>query len=313
MKTSLKYLAGVSFLTLALIGCGKKEKPESEQIKTKAPTEEVATPEVAPRPLIDCDSPNIKNNVVSAVGDEMLQNALSQVKGKNLEQQLKSRLATTGIEIQNAVYENGECHADLHVVLSEQDVNFINKTLAKERVASLEEQAIESGVALVGANRLVSKFTFNVDGEAVSIDTQNPIFAIASKVLAKAATAINSENRTTARRDNNNAGHQTHIVPPPNVPIRQAPQPQPIPQIQQQSRPPRPENAILQDDDVPKNERQADTVQQVEKTPSEKPATKADKPAETATKTESKPTESKKQHTHNDNTEVTIVEGDDTY
>lgn len=311
MKTSLKYLAGISFLALALAGCGKKEKPEPEQTKAKAQTQEVAEPEVAPRPLVECDSATIKNDAVSAVGDELLQSALAQVKGKSLEQQLRSRLAATGIEIQNAVYENGECHADLHIVLSEQDVNFINKTLAKERVASLEEQAIEAGVALVGTNRLVSKFTFNADGEAVSIDKQNPIFAIASKVLAKAATAINSENRTTARRDNHGTV-QPNIVPPPNVPIRQAPQPQPIPQPQPQSRPPRPENAILQDDDVPKNERQAEAVEQSGNASDEKPA-KADKPVQAPAKTENKPAEVKKQHTHDDNTEVTIVEGNDTY
>lgn len=333
MKKHIKFVFGLSLMALALAGCGKKEEP-----KESKPTQtEVAQPTVNERPPVVCDDATIKNNIANIVTQELLKASMAELgNAKNisaLEQHLKSRLAQTQIDVQNATYQNGECQGELHITLDASDVAAANKAFASARVASLDERAVESGVSLLGANRLVSNFVYQADGEAIAMNTSNPAITLASKALAQATIATLNQNQATARRHSGSSYQAPTITAPPVVapapvprsqPQYQAPQPQ---QPQVQRRNPTPETAILRDEDVPARERQSEPApsqeppisaserekvqsQETQAQPKSEPKAETKPQPKPEPKTEPQP---KAQTPKDDRSEITIVESDETY
>lgn len=310
MKT-FNYLACVSAVALALtgmVGCTKKDSPEPQ-----AQAEiEVATPEVVDRPAAVCDDVSLKNRVVSLVRDELYTasvRGLGNGASDELSLQLKARLSGLDIDLQNVSEDGGECRGQLHVVLPNEEIAFANKTFSGAGVASLEEQAIEKDVSLMGGNRLVGDFVFQADGEALAIDNNTPVIALASETMATAVRSMNRQNLANAKRETARIGQESSdIIPAPTVQIRPVELP-PLPQV------PTPEEAILQPEDVPsgvpqtvepkaepKTEPKADLQAQTESKPTAEPKTEP--------KPEPKPEPKSEKPASN---EITIVETDETY
>lgn len=330
MKPTFKYLACVSAMTLMLggmVGCSKKDSPEPQ-----AEAEiEVAKPEVVERPVVVCDDISIKNRVVSLVQDELYHSSvrlLGDGASTELAQQLKARLSALEIDLQNLSEEGGECHAQLHIVLPSEEIAFANKTFSAAGVVSLEDQAVEKDVSLMGGSRLVGNFTFQADGEALSIDAKAPAIALASETMATAVRSMNKQNKANAKRETAQIGKTApDIIPAPNVQIR----PVELPSVPQTTVP-SPESAILRPEDVPsgvpqkleKSDKSAKTEDKVEKK-TEKSETKsepklesnADKAQKVESKEESKVDKSQAKSEPNNekpaSTEITIVETDETY
>lgn len=319
MKT-FNHLACVSAVALALtgmVGCTKKDSPEPQ-----AEAEiEVATPEVVDRPAVVCDDVSLKNRVVSLVRDELYTasvRGLGNGASDDLSLQLKARLSGLDIDLQNVSEDGGECRGQLHVVLPNEEIAFANKTFSGAGVASLEEQAIEKDVSLMGGNRLVGDFVFQADGEALAIDNNTPVIALASETMATAVRSMNRQNQANAKRETAQIGKSSSdIVPAPTVQIR----PVELPSVPEPTQTPRPEEAILQPEDVPSG-----TPQNTEPNPEPKPEPKSEpksgtKPkADTQAQTESKPTAEPKTESKPEpkaekpaSNEITIVETDETY
>lgn len=300
MKT-FNHLACVSAVVLALtsmVGCTKKDSPEPQ---AQADIE-VAIPEVIDRPALVCDNVSLKNRVVSLVRNELYTasvRGLGNGASDELALQLKARLSGLDIDLQNVSEVGGECRGQLHVVLPSQEIETANKTFSGAGVASLEEQAIEKNVSLMGGNRLVGGFVFQVDGEALAIDNNTPVIALASETMATAVRSMNRQNQANAKRETARIGHESSdIIPAPTVQIRPVELP-PLPQI------PTPEEVILQPEDVPSGVPQA-----VE--PKVEP--KAEPKADSQTQTESKLTAEPKPKVEKPaSNEITIVETDETY
>lgn len=312
MKRAINCLCGVSLLVLALTACGKKEQ---EQPKTT--NEEVVVPAVVERPPVVCDDVALKNRVVNLVQDQILKASLGALGNvaniAELEQQLKARLAETSVDVQDAQANQGECHAQLHIVLSDKDVEFANKSFAKAGLPTLAEQAAHNNISLLGTGRLVADFVYQVDGEALAIDKNNPALGLAANSLAKATLAMTKQNKANARKENTTTGatSKPNIVPAPTVNLRPVERP----------RPPTPEEAILRPEDVPSGAPRQQEVAQVapsqnsvpaqeprETRPEPKPKPKPEIKAEP--KPEPKP--AAPQAADND-AEITIVETDETY
>ena len=329
MKQAVKYLFGASFMVLALTACGKKDKPAETETKA-APVEETAVPTVVERPPIMCDEAGLKNRVVNLVRDQILDMSLDALGRPSniaeLEQQLKARLAQTNIDVHDAKEQQGECQAQLHISLPAKDVEFANKAFAKAGMPSLTEQAQEKNITLMGDNLLVSDFAYQADGEALAIDKNNVVIALAAKSLAKATQVMTKENKANAHKETAAVGRpKTDIVPAPTVTLRPVERP----------KPPTPEEAILRPEDVPSGKpRQAETAQnsaspstqapsnepKAESKPKPKPETRAEtenKPKEQAKPAASEPkaTQETKQEPKKDTTEaeITVVESDETY
>lgn len=321
----IKFVFGASLVALALVGCGKKEKTE----ETPKPSQDAVQPVVSERPTVVCDDIATKNRVVSLVQDELLTASVEALGNpKNLaalEQHLKSRLAQTQIDIQNIRYENGECQGELHINLDAQDVAAANKAFETARVASLDERAVENGISLLGGHRLVSKFVYQVDGDAVAINTSNPAILVASQGLAQATIATHRQDQATARRDSGSSYQAPNITPPPTVAVRPAPIPRPAePEVQR--RIPTPETAILRPEDVPSREVQPPSgeppitakersqvqnqAQETQSQPKPKAEPKSEPKAKTEAKTEAKP---KPAPVQDSGAEMTIVESNETY
>lgn len=336
MKKHIHFVFGLSLMALALAGCGKQEKTE----ETAKPKEDVAQPVVSERPPVQCDDATIKNGVVSLVQNELLSASVSALgNAKNLpalEQHLKSRLAQTQVDVQNVRYENGDCHGELHIALNPQDATTADQAFAKAKLPSLDERAVSSGVSLLGGHRLVSKFAYVVQGDAVSIaptDAPNPAITLASKALSEATFATVRQNQATARRDSGSSYQAPAITPPPVV--RPAPVVRPVEpqQPQVQRRTPTPETAVLRPEDVPSREVQdreptAPTSNEPPITAKERAQVQADQPkAETPKpkaepkpeapkaepKAEAKPKAEPKAPAKDDSSEITIVESNETY
>lgn len=292
MKSSFKYLACVSAVSVALFGtaCAKKEEPkpqEEEQI-------EVVTPEVVERPTVICDDVGLKNRAVALVRDELYALSVAGLgKGatNELSQQLKARLSGIEIDLQNLSESEGECVAQLHVVLPNEEIAVAEKTFKSAGVASLEDQAVKNNVSLMGGNRLVGDFKFSADGEALAINTATPVMALASEVMATAVRSMVKTNKANAKRETAEIGKPNNdIIPAPVVQTR----PVELPSIPQ-NKVPSPESAILRPEDVPSGKpQQSEKIERAEKSKAEKaterPAPKAEKPAEKvdAPKTETK-------------------------
>lgn len=330
MKKHIHFVFGLSLMALALAGCGKQEKTE----ETAKPKEDVAQPVVTERPPVQCDDATIKNSVVSLVQNELLSASVSALgNAKNLsvlEQHLKSRLAQTQVEVQNVRYENGDCQGELHIVLNPQDATTADQAFAKAKLPSLDERAVSSGVSLLGGHRLASKFAYVVQGGTVSIaptDAPNPAIALASKALSEATFATVRQNQATARRDSGSSYQAPAITPPPVVhpaPVPRSVEPQ---QPQVQRRTPTPETAVLRPEDVPSREAQSNepttsheppiTAKERAQVQAEQPKDDAPKPkAETPKaepKAEAKPKAEPKAPAKDDNSEITIVESNETY
>lgn len=296
MKT-FNYLACVSAVALALtgmVGCTKKDISESQ---AQAGIE-VATPEVVDRPVVVCDDVSLKNRVVSLVRDELYHvsvRGLGSGASDELALQLKARLSGLDIDLQNISKDGGECRGQLHVVLPNEEIAFANKTFRGAGVASLEEQAIEKDVSLMGGHRLVGDFVFQVDGEVLAIDNNTPVIALASETMAIAVRSMNRQNQANAKLETAQIGKSSsNIVPAPTVQIRPVELP-PLPQV------PTPEEAILQPEDVPSG-----TPQTVE--PKTEPKSELEIGFEPKLKPKSTPKAEKPA-----NNEITIVETDETY
>ncbi len=309
---SFKYLASACAVSLALgglVGCSKKDSPEPQ-----ADAEiEVATPEVTERPAVVCDDISLKNRVVSLVRDEMYTTSVAKLGSEatdELAQQLKARLAGLDIDLQNISEDGGECHGQLHVVLPNEEVAFANKTFSSAGVASLEEQAIESNVSLMGGNRLVGDFVFGVDGEALSIDKNASVMSLASETMATAVRTMSRQNKANAKRETAQIGKTSSaIIAAPEVQIRPVEFP-PMPQI------PRPEEAILQPEDIPSGTPKKADVKQTEPKVEIKSESKTDTKTDTKSQSSDEPkaepkTEPKTEKPASD--EITIVETDETY
>ncbi|MDO4896118.1 MAG: hypothetical protein Q3971_02040 [Moraxella sp.] len=323
MKNHIKFVFGLSLmaLALALAGCDKKEKTQ----ESAKPSADVARPVVSERPQVVCDDVGTKNRVVALIQDGLLKSsldALGNAKTPALEQHLKSRLAQTQIDVQNIRYDNGECQGELHISLDPKDVATANKAFADARVASLDERAVENGVSLLGGHRLVANFVYQVDGEALAINTSNPAISVASKALAQASIATVRQDRATARRDSGSSYQAPNIAPPPTV--RPAPTPRPAePQQQaQQAQPqprrtPTPETAVLRPEDVPSRERETAPTPSSSATASSEPPITAKERAEIQTQTQAQPKPEPKAETKAPATpsggEITIVESNETY
>lgn len=318
MKQAVKYLFGVSLMALALAGCNKKEEPTP----SKTTAEEAVQPTVVERPPVICDEVGLKNRVVNLVRDQMLDVSLDALGNPSnlaeLERQLKARLAETNIEIYDIQTHQGECHAQLHIELPNKDVEFANKALTKAGIPTVAEQAQAKNVQVMGENLLVSDFAYQVDGEALAIDKNNPVIGLAANALAKAAVAMTQQNKANARKENAAVARpKTDIVPAPTVTLRPVERP----------KPPTPEEAILRPEDVPSGrpkptESSQSTVgqsaqgQSVAAQPQPKPELK--QKATTNTEAESKPKaqpEPKKVEppVFDDEIQITIVETDETY
>lgn len=327
MKQHIKFIFGVSLVALALAGCGKKEKTE------EAPkSQETAQPVVTERPSVVCDDIATKNRVVGLVQDELLVASIEALGNpKNLsalEQHLKSRLAQTQVDVQNIRYENGECHGELHISLDPQDVAAANKAFKTARVASLDERALENGVSLLGDNRLVANFVYQVDGNAVAINTSNPAILVASKGLAQATIATYQQNQATARRDSGSSYQAPNITPPPTVAVRPAPVPRPV-EPQMQRRTPTPETAVLRPEDVPSRETQPTPTpsgeppitdqerSQIQAQSQPKPQPKAEPKPEPKPQPKAEPKAEPKSEpkpaVQDTSSEITIVESNETY
>lgn len=315
MKQAIKYLCGVSLLALALVACGKKEQEQTTQTQN----EEVATPTVVERPPIVCDDVALKNRVVNLVQDQLLNTSLDALGNTNniaeLEQQLRARLAETSIDVQNPEVKQGECHAQLHVVLSDKDVEFANKAFVKAGLPTLAEQAANNNISLLGTGRLVSDFVYQVDGEALAIDKNNPAVQMVANSLAKAVSAMTKQNKVNARKENSAVGSsKPNIVPAPTVNLRPVERP----------RPPTPEEAILRPEDVPSGKpKQSEATQSTpsqnnaqaqsqESRPEPKPKPKPEVRAESEPKPKAEP-KAAVQESHKDDVEITVVETDETY
>lgn len=326
MKNHIKFVFGLSLMALALAGCDKKEKTQ----ETAKPSADVAQPVVSERPQVVCDDVGTKNRVVALIQDELLTSslgALGNAKTPALEQHLKSRLAQTQIDVQNIRYDNGECQGELHISLDPQDVSVANKAFANARVASLDERAVENGVSLLGGHRLVANFVYQVDGEALAINTSNPAISVASKALAQASIATVRQDRAVARRDSGSSYQAPNITPPPTV--RPAPTPRPAePQQAQQAQPqprrtPTPETAVLRPEDVPSRERETAPAPSSSATASSEPPITAKERAEIQTQTQAQPKPEPKPEPKAETKapapatpsagEITIVESNETY
>lgn len=325
MKNHIKFVFGVSLMTLALAGCGKKEKTE----ETPNSAQEATQPVVTERPQVVCDDVATKNRVVGLVQEELLKasvDALGNPKNLTaLEQHLKSRLAQTQIDVQNIRYDNGECQGELHISLNAQDVAAANKAFASARVASLDERAVEAGVSLLGGHRLVSNFVYQVDGEAVAINTSNPAISVASKGLAQATIATYRQDQATARRDSGSSYRAPDITPPPATTVRPAPIPRPSePRVQARTPVPSPESAVLRPEYVPSRETRP------EPTPSNEPPITAQERSQIQNQSQSQPEPAPKPRpepkaepkaepkpqpapVQESNDEITIIESNETY
>lgn len=323
MKTGIKYTLSAVAVALALVGCGNKDDNKPKEKTPTAQEQMNATKDlvVTERPAVVCDDAGLKNRVVAKVQDELMSASLAALgdKGKGLEQQLKARLSATTIEVQDIRQDRNECQASLHIVLSPQDVSYADRAFKAARLASLDEQAVERNVSLLGGNRLVSDFIYQADGDAVAISSANPAIALAGRGLAQAVVAMNKENRSTARQS---APAQPKIVPAPNVAIVPPPTPRPVPSTSgsssssgnTQRTTPTPESAILQSDDVPRQEREAQSMPS-DSAPNPQPTPKAEpKPkAESVPKVEPKPKAEPKPTVNDTSSQITVVESDDTY
>lgn len=233
MKPAFSHLLYASTITLALgtmVGCTKKDNVEPQA----AADIEVAIPEVMERPPITCDDVGLKNRVVSLVRNELYQSAVRTL-GENttseLNQQLKARLSNIEIDLQNLSEADGECHAQLHIVLPDQEIRAANKTFASAGLPNLEDQAVENDISLMGGSRLVGNFKFQTDGEALSLDENAPILALASGTMATASRSLNKQTKADAKRETATIGKESNdIVPAPNVQIRPVQLPS-IPQV----------------------------------------------------------------------------------
>ncbi len=329
MKTGMKYALSASIMALALVGCGNKDKPAEEKPTAKEQMEASTDLVVTERPVVACDDAGVKNRVVAKVQDELFAASMAALgdKGASLEQQLKARLAQTTIEIQDIRQDRNECQASLHIVMTPQDISYADRAFKAARLASLDEQAVERGISLLGGNRLVADFVYQADSESVAINSSNPAIALAGRSLAQAVVVMNKENRSSARQ----TPSQPRIVPAPNVTITPPPKPRPVPSedpAPSRSRStPTPESAILQSEDVPRQE-QVQTQEQTQPEPSTqssndsaqtrseakpkaeaKPEPKAEPKAEPkpAAKAEPKP------EVADTSSQITIVESDETY
>ena len=318
MKQHIKFVFGVSLMALALAGCGKKEKTE------ETPKSQDTQPVVTERPSAVCDDIATKNRITGLVQDELLTASVEALGNpKNLaalEQHLKSRLAQTQVDVQNIRYENGECRGELHISLDPQDITAANKAFETARVATLEERAVEQGVSLLGGHRLVANFVYQVDGNAVAINTSNPAISLASKGLAQATVATYRQNQATAHRDSGSSYQAPNITPPPTSSVRTAP----VPHIEQPSQPqvqrrtPTPESAVLRPEDVPSRETQSSPNREPPITEQERRQIQSQSQSEpkpvpqpkAEPKAEPKPKPAPVQDT---SSEITIVESDETY
>lgn len=323
MKPTVKFLACASAVSFALFGtaCTKKEEPkpqEEEQI-------EVVTPEVVERPAVVCDEVGLKNRAVALVRDELYAQSvagLGEGATNELSQQLKARLSGIEIDLQNISESEGECVAQLHVVLPNEEIAVAEKTFKSAGVASLEDQAVKNNVSLMGGNRLVGDFKFTADGEALAINNATPVMALASEVMATAVRSMAKTNKANAKRETAEIGKEnSDIIPAPVIEIR----PVELPSVPQNNVP-SPEIAILQPEDVPSGTPQKlEKIERAEKSKAEKaaerPAPKAEKPTEkveskSETKVEQKSelkSELKAEPKKSESNEITIVETDETY
>lgn len=335
MKPTVKFLACVSAVSFALFGtaCTKKEEPkpqEEEQI-------EVVTPEMVARPAVICDELALKNRAVALVREELYTLSVAGLgKGatNELSQQLKARLSGIEIDLQNISENEGECVAQLHVVLPNEEIAVAEKTFKSAGVANLEEQAVKNNVSLMGGNRLVGDFKFSADGEALAIDNTTPVMKLASETMATAVRSMMATNKANAKRETAQIGKSdSDIIPAPVVQTR----PVELPSVPQ-NKTPSPETAILQPEDIPSGTPQkSEKIERAEKSKAEKaterPAPKSEKSAEKteSPQAESKPepksepkaepkaekgepkTESKAEPKKPESNEITIVETDETY
>lgn len=297
----IKYLCGVSLAVLALTACGKKE-----QEQPSAPKEEVAVPTVEERPPVVCDDVALKNRVVNLLQDQVLNVALDALGSANniaeLEPQLRARLAETTIDVQNAQVQQGECHAQLHIVLSDKDVQFANKGFAQANLPNIAEQASYHNIALLGDTRLVADFRYQVDGEALSVQKDNPAIGLAANALAKSVQAMTKQNKANAKKEAATVGTtRTNITPPPTVNLRPVERP----------RTPTPEEAILRPEDVPSGRPAELGGEAGEQVPAVAPEPRAENKPKP--KAESKPEPKSEKSVPADDAQITIVESDETY
>ena len=289
MKTSTKIFA-LSALTLAvLVGCGKKDKPETD----------IAKPEVTERPVMVCDDAATKNQVINQVKALLLEQANKTVEGDALAQALKARLSQLDIDLQNIHFENGECTAQLHIVLSEKDVAAANRAFADAYTPSLEEKAMEAKVSLMGGHRLVGNFSFMSEDGAVIIDKRNPVFGLTMEVLGESVRSTSRQTRANAQRETSQIGAPNpDIIPAPTVTVRPVELPQMPPEAA----------AILRPEDMPSGtpSGQAGSGSQAGSASQERPA------PEQPTPNRSEPAESHRP-VQDDSVEITVVEGNDTY
>lgn len=297
---SFKYLACVSAITFALIGCSKKDSPEPQ---AQADIE-VTTPEVVERTEVICDDIGLKNRVVSLVREEMYAtsvNKLGNEASDELTQQLRARLSGLEVDLQNVSEDDGECRGQLHVVLPNEEVSFANRTFSGAGVPSLEDQAVEKDVSLMGGNRLVGDFVFLVDGEALNIDKSSPVLTLASETMATAVRTMNRQNKANAKRETAQIGKTSNnLIPAPEVQIRPVELPA-VPEI------PRPEEAILRPEDVPSGTPKKSETKTEVKSETKSEAKPEPKPE---TKSEAKPEPKTDKPAGN---EITIIETDETY
>lgn len=279
MRTFAKLFV-LSTITLAMLaGCGKKDKPETD----------IAKPEVTERPAMICDDVATKNQVTSQVKALLLEQANSAVDGDALIQALKARLAQVDIDLQNVRIENGECTAQLHVVLPERDVVVADRAFADDHAPSLEEKAMQAKVSLMGGNRLVSNFNFMHEDGVVIIDKRNPAFELTTQTLSESVKSTSRQTRANAQREASQIGAPNpDIIPAPTVSVR----PVELPQIPPEAA------AILRPEDMPSGTPNTQTGNASQE---ERPAPSRNEPVESH------------RPVQDDNVEITIVEGNDTY
>lgn len=186
MQFSTKILGLGLACTLAVVGCGKKDKETKEQ-PTAAETP-VAT-EVVP----NCDDASVKNALVRALAGQIdghINTAMADypnAESLDLVRRTQQRLSTLSIDLQNAKAEGEVCHIDVIVHLPTVDITYADRYFASVNAPRLSERAAELGVSLDDGGRLTVPVSYKITDGVVDLTEPAPALSIISDAISASA------------------------------------------------------------------------------------------------------------------------------
>lgn len=203
MQFSTKILGLGLACTLAVVGCGKKDKETKEQ---PAAAETPVVTEVTP----NCDDASVKNALVRALAGQIdghINTAMANypdAESLDLIRRTQQRLSTLSIDLQNAKVEGEVCHIDVIVHLPTVDITYADRYFASVNAPRLSERASELGVNLDDGGRLSIPVSYKVTDGVVDLTEPVPALSIISDaisasayVMAKGGGRVNTAHRPT--------------------------------------------------------------------------------------------------------------------